>query len=144
MDHNSLFTSFEATQSWLEKVQVQTLELAPVPAGASSQTYNQNPGRKKYRTSCTCCRQKKVKCDRAEPCSRCVRVGAICVSLPPSGVPRGRKGGRRKRDRTILDRILKIESLVNDIEGRTNGKTTAMPLPVNENRPVRHLNSRSC
>ena len=143
MDQNSLFTSYEATQSWPETIQAQPSENAPAPAGASSQTYNQNPVRKKNPPSCTSCRQKKVKCDRADPCSRCVRVGAICVSFPPSGVPRGRNGGRRKLDSRLLDRIRKLENLVNDIEGKSSGETTAVPPPANGNRAVRYLDSFS-
>ena len=144
MNKNSLFTSYEATQSWPKTIQAQPSENAPTPTGASSQTNNQNPARKRNPPSCIFCRQKKVKCDRADPCSRCVRVGTICISFPPSGLPRGRKGGRRKLGSKLLDRILNLENLVNDIEGKRSGETTAVPPPANGIRPVRYLNSFSC
>ena len=144
MDQNSLLTSCETTPSWPETIQAQPSENAPAPAGVSSQTYNQNLVGKKNPPSCTSCRRKKVKCDRANPCSRCMRVGAICVSLPPSGAPRGRKGGRRKLGSRLLDRILELENLVSDIERERSGETTAVPPPTNGNQAVRCVDSFSC
>ena len=73
-----------------------------------------------------------------------MRLGAICVSFPPSGVPRGRNGGRRKLGSRLLDRILKLENLVNDIGGKSSGETTAVPPPADGNQAVRHLDFFSC
>jgi hypothetical protein len=110
---------------------------APTPGGASCQTNAHSPRRRKrIQLSCINCRQKKVKCDRADPCSRCVRLGVICVSSPPSGSPRGRNGGRRKVNHELLDRIAKLENLVEGIEGRSTGESTGVTGLANENRAV--------
>ena len=137
MEQNSLFTSGETTPTWSRAMDAQSSENASAPTSVSSPTYNQNPVGKKKPPSCTVCRRKKVKCDRANPCSRCIRSGAICVSLPPSGLPRGRKGGRRKLGSRLLDRILQLENLVSDIERVRGGDTTAVPPPSNGNQALR-------
>ncbi|KAH8594207.1 hypothetical protein B0O99DRAFT_625326 [Bisporella sp. PMI_857] len=131
-----LSTSYTAAQSQPEAIttsQPQPSENAPAPAGVSPQIYSQGLHRKKSQSSCIICRQKKVKCDRADPCSRCVRVGTICVSSLPSGAPRGRKGGRRKFDSELLDRIAKLENLVENIKRKSTGEATAMLPPANGN-----------
>ena len=143
MDQNSLFAPCETTPSWPDTIYALPSENAPAPAGVSSQTYDQNTVRQKKPPSCTFCRRRKVKCDRANPCSGCMRLGAICVSLPPSGAPRGRKGGRRKLGSRLLDRILELENLVSDIVGEGSGQATAVPPPVNGNQAVRYLDSFS-
>jgi hypothetical protein len=119
--------------------QAQTSESsAPAPVGPSSQRNARSPRRNRIQLSCINCRQKKVKCDRADPCSRCVRLGVICVSSTPSGAPRGRNGGRRKVNHELLDRIAKLENLVRGIEGRSTGESTATGVTelANENRAV--------
>jgi hypothetical protein len=40
--------------------------------------------------SCLTCRQRKVKCDRSNPCSNCVKTGTQCSFIPPVR-------GKRKR-----------------------------------------------
>lgn len=59
--------------------------------------------------SCASCRQRKVKCDKAQPlCTPCVRVGIECVY--PS-----RKSTRRAprpRQNELLERINRLESIV--------------------------------
>lgn len=90
--------------------------------GASSQRTARSPNRKKCWLSCISCRRSKVKCDKADPCSRCVRLGSICTPSLPSGAPRGRNGGRRKVDHKLLDRITKLENLVKGMEVRYTGE----------------------
>lgn len=69
-------------------------------------------------TTCTLCRRRKVKCDRTTPCKNCIRIGAECVPSVPSRRPRGRQGGRKSKraDAALLERITKLEGLVNEIE----------------------------
>ena len=113
---------------------------APASGGASPRRDARSSHRKRNRLSCTNCQQKKVKCDRADPCSRCVRVGAICVSFPPSGAPRGREGGRRSVNHELLSRIAKLENLVKSIKERDTGEDSGEPTggtePVNDKRAV--------
>lgn len=79
--------------------------------------------------SCDLCRRRKVKCDRGNPCSNCLRSGATCVSSTPPRVPRGRKGGRRKPDAELLKRIAKLENLVKHLESDNDGVTPAARAP---------------
>ena len=76
---------------------------------------------KKNQQSCTLCRRRKVKCDRGIPCGSCTRAGTDCVPSIPSRAPRGRQGGRkRKIDGELLERIAKLEALIEDVGGTTN------------------------
>jgi hypothetical protein len=142
MDQNPLSKSYQAAEpvsgaaEIVPKRQAQGSEPTTAPSGVSSQTYCRTPIRKKNPPSCNLCRRRKVKCDRADPCSHCVRVGAVCVSSAPSGAPRGRQGGRRKLDSELLDRIAKLENLLKDIEGGTTGATPAVPAAADRNRTV--------
>lgn len=90
----------------------------------SSQTNNRTAIRKHSLPSCNICRRRKIRCDRTDPCSHCVRTGAVCVFSAPSTAPRGRQGGRRKHDSDLLNRIARLETLVKYIEG---GPTDASP-----------------
>lgn len=83
---------------------------------------NANPLKKSKRPSCNLCRRRKIKCDRLEPCSHCVRSSAKCVFSPLSGAPRGRQGGRRRLDRELLDRVAKLESLLKNAKGESRPK----------------------
>ena len=88
---------------------LQTMDTAiAVPASAQIR----NP-------SCTLCRRRKIKCDRIFPCSGCVRAGVECVPVIRSKLPRGRRGGREPRaNGVLLERIIKLESLVKNIEAQ--------------------------
>ena len=142
-DQNPLSSSNEAVQIQLEAT-LQSKEAPPLPS-APSQNYSRSTIRKNHPPSCTTCRRRKVKCDRADPCFQCVRTGAICVFVPHSGAPRGRKGGRRKLDRELLHRIASLEHLVKDFEGRSTGEAAAVPAPDNGNFAVCYYpNSCTC
>ena len=83
-------------------------------------------------TSCTLCRRRKVKCDRSSPCGNCQRVGAECIAYTPSRAPRGRQGGRkRKRDESqLLERLAKLEAMVEDIEGQEEATAGKQEKPL--------------
>ena len=114
---------------------------------ATSKTYSRIAVRKSNPPSCNLCRRRKIRCDRADPCSHCVRNGAVCVSSPLPGAPRGRQGGRRKLysdckpldtrrrqgsrrelENDLLDRIARLENLVKGIEGGTIRATSIRPM----------------
>jgi hypothetical protein len=139
MDQNSLSLSYEVAQSRPEIVlpseDAPALSSAPSLASSTQQ---------KHPPSCNTCRRRKVKCDRADPCSQCVRAGAICVFSPRSGVPRGRKGGRRKLDRELLDRVAKLENLLKDFEGKNTAEAATLPSLDSGNRHVGHLDPCTC
>ena len=86
--------------------------------------------------SCTLCRRRKVKCDRSVPCGNCARVGVECVPTIPSKVPRGRQGGRKRRtDGELLERIAKLEALIENVGGDSDEQRTTPPR-MNGTRPV--------
>jgi hypothetical protein len=84
--------------------------------------------------SCTKCRQRKIKCDKSNPCSACKRSGIDCVFPKRTRVPRGRPAGRnhKSRDDELLRRIGKLEALVEKIGGDipnplTSGESNGRP-----------------
>ena len=93
---------------------------SPAPSPKSNILKRTQPGQ--ISASCTLCRRRKVKCDREFPCGSCTRAGVECVPLVPSRVPRGRKGGRKRRiDGELLERIAKLEALIEDAGGDIKG-----------------------
>lgn len=67
------------------------------------------------RKSCLECRRRKIKCDKAFPCSYCVKVKVRCTYPPPSkGVPRN--GNQNLLDRELVTRIESIERTLNSFE----------------------------
>jgi hypothetical protein len=69
--------------------------------------------------SCTHCRQRKIKCDKSNPCSACKRSGTDCIFPKRIRVPRGQQGVRHSkfRDNELLRRIGKLEALVERMRG---------------------------
>jgi Fungal Zn(2)-Cys(6) binuclear cluster domain len=109
---------------------------ATAPSTLLFQAHGRTAIRRRNPTSCNLCRRRKIKCDRADPCSHCVRSKAECVSSVPSRAPRGRQGGRRKLDGELLDRIAKLENLVRHFEAGNTGSTPPVPAALDRNQPV--------
>ncbi|KAI9700474.1 MAG: hypothetical protein M1820_006773 [Bogoriella megaspora] len=100
-----------------------------VPPATSAATTTAGPdGLRRSLTSPSCqlCRKRKVRCDKNTPCLSCQRAGVECIYAPPARLPRGRQGGRRKKDTELLNRIAKLENLIKNIENDdvNNSKTT--------------------
>lgn len=74
---------------------------------SSNETAQQQARRPEHRKHpCVLCQQRKVKCDRSEPCRNCTKAGVECVSaatLPP------RKRKRRFPEAELLARIRRYE-----------------------------------
>ncbi|KAJ4050243.1 hypothetical protein NW761_005032 [Fusarium oxysporum] len=77
--------------------------------------------------SCSSCRQRKLKCDRDEPCSNCVARNVSCQYAP---WPRGRVAAQRRdsRQNDLSDRVRHLEQLLGSIvqqlptqQGTSNG-----------------------
>ncbi|KAI3400384.1 hypothetical protein diail_3401 [Diaporthe ilicicola] len=60
--------------------------------------------------SCELCRQRKVKCDRQQPCSHCTRSGQEC--LYPSGPGRAPKRSRRAENAQLMDKLSRLEHII--------------------------------
>ncbi|KAL3447117.1 hypothetical protein BJX65DRAFT_277431 [Aspergillus insuetus] len=71
--------------------------------------------------SCTLCRQRKIKCDRQQPCGNCVRVEAQCVY--PAGHGRAPKRPRKAVEARLLAQLSKLETIVKRMEGQSPSVT---------------------
>lgn len=67
--------------------------------------------------SCTSCRHRKVKCDKAKPCSACRRSNVECIFPNRPFKPRGRQGGSKARNAEIAQRLQRLEGLVGKLGG---------------------------
>jgi hypothetical protein len=65
--------------------------------------------RNRAQLSCTHCRHSKLKCDRKEPCSQCVKKGRALLCSFPS------PAARRKPAVSMQNRLRHLESLVKDV-----------------------------
>ncbi|KAL3464498.1 hypothetical protein BJX64DRAFT_286310 [Aspergillus heterothallicus] len=70
--------------------------------------------------SCTLCRQRKIKCDRQQPCSNCARVEGQCVY--PAGPGRAPKRLRKAVETRLLAQLSKLEAVVKRMEGESPGE----------------------
>lgn len=77
--------------------------------------------------SCVLCRQRKVKCDRRQPCSNCVRAGANCVHPPGAG--RAAKRPRQAVDTKVLDRLSHLEATIKRLQQQAKGRETEPSAP---------------
>lgn len=66
--------------------------------------------------SCIFCRQRKVRCDRQQPCSNCLRFELDC------SYPAGR--GRAKRRPPLIDRLQRLEDTIMKLAGQVNTANT--------------------
>jgi len=71
------------------------------PVGKSSASF---PPR-----SCEACRQRKVRCDKNSPCSRCIKRADVCVFSRPVERPKKRA---KTRNEELLSRLQKLEGVM--------------------------------
>ncbi|GLB02353.1 hypothetical protein AtubIFM57258_003698 [Aspergillus tubingensis] len=74
----------------------------------------------KVRLSCETCRQRKVKCDKLNPCTNCQRLGTRCVPVERARLPRGRSGRPATerpgdQDANLKDRVAKLETIIREL-----------------------------
>ncbi|KAI1356415.1 hypothetical protein F5Y01DRAFT_267266 [Xylaria sp. FL0043] len=74
--------------------------------------------------SCVLCRQRKVKCDRRQPCSNCIRAGSNCVHPPGAG--RAAKRPRQAVDTKVLDRLSHLESTIKRLQQQAKSRETEL------------------
>ncbi|OKL59524.1 hypothetical protein UA08_05418 [Talaromyces atroroseus] len=92
----------------------------PKPAQATATDSSLNP------RSCVTCRRRKVRCNKREPCSNCVKAGIECVFPGPGRAPRK---PRRPPDVELLSRLRRLEGVVESLGG-----TDAIEKLVSANR----------
>jgi Fungal Zn(2)-Cys(6) binuclear cluster domain len=76
--------------------------------------------------SCVTCRRRKVRCNKREPCSNCVKAGIECIFPGPGRAPRK---SRRPPDVELLSRLRRLEGVVESLGG-----TDAIEKLVSANR----------
>ena len=77
--------------------------------------------------SCDRCRERKVKCDRQNPCSNCVRHKITCHVSATKPRPKGRTIGRKRNDAELQSRIAKLEALVEAVAAGNPESKAASP-----------------
>ncbi|KAJ4250972.1 hypothetical protein NW762_011622 [Fusarium torreyae] len=73
--------------------------------------------------SCVLCRQRKVKCDRQQPCSNCVHCKLECSY--PAGRGRAAKKCRRTLDNRLIDRLQRLEDIIKRLSSQVDVTTSA-------------------
>ncbi|USP76389.1 DNA binding protein [Curvularia clavata] len=68
--------------------------------------------------SCVTCRRRKVKCDKKNPCSNCVRAKIDCVFPGPGRAPRK---SRKPPDAELLERLRRLEGVVTSLNAQVEG-----------------------
>ncbi|THX49848.1 hypothetical protein D6D06_08326 [Aureobasidium pullulans] len=61
---------------------------------------------------CVTCAKRKIRCDKQQPCSACVKAGKVCTPVVRPRLPRGRRGGRSEGTIDISSRISRLERLI--------------------------------
>lgn len=85
---------------------------------------------KELRAACNSCRKRRVKCDRANPCSTCTSHNTPCITSHEGVRARGRQGGRRSNETAALQsRLASLEALVNAIATREDVSVQQLPTP---------------
>ena len=85
--------------------------------------------------SCIVCRQRKVKCDRQQPCANCLRSESQCVY--PAGVGRAPKRPRKAVEARLLAQLSRLENAVKRMEGQSleTSSSTAVEGETDERNP---------
>ncbi|KAI8965127.1 hypothetical protein F5Y11DRAFT_313929 [Daldinia sp. FL1419] len=70
--------------------------------------------------SCELCRKRKVKCDKSNPCSNCVKADVVCIPIHRKRLPRGRHTHPRSLTTLntgdeLMSRIRNLEALASNI-----------------------------
>ena len=85
------------------------------------------------RFSCLTCRQRKIKCDRRNPCSNCTRAARQCSFIPPvRGKPKGRTAPKeglhaklRRYEEMLKSYGADLEPSDNDNNNNSDGETAS-------------------
>lgn len=85
-------------------------------AVVSAPRRNPNPNHAVPQLNCELCRDRKVRCDKLDPCTNCVSAGAVCVPVHRLRLRRGRHAHRSSApvDEDLKRRIRRLEALISD------------------------------
>ena len=110
-----------------QSVQTDTLISSPEETADASQDLangGSNSRLKLNPRSCVTCRKRKVKCNKREPCSNCVKASIACVFPPPGRAPRK---PRRPHDAELLKRLRRLESVVDSLGAQVDDDGNPQP-----------------
>ncbi|KAJ5331435.1 hypothetical protein N7476_001218 [Penicillium atrosanguineum] len=86
--------------------------------------------------SCLRCHERKVRCDKASPCSKCVRLGIVCQYPGP------RRVKRRPPKATVTEVVTRLEQLERSIATLgSSGPSQRDASPTTESRPLASKNN---
>ena len=108
---------------------------APAAAAAAGGEHHETPkssakatvdahGRTLNPRSCVTCRKRKVKCDKLWPCNNCNRAHIECVFPAPGRAPRKPRKLGDGKDKELLERLRKLESVVKNMGAEVPGEET--------------------
>ncbi|KAL8874302.1 MAG: hypothetical protein Q9174_000342 [Haloplaca sp. 1 TL-2023] len=117
-----------------------------VTTTSSSTTPPLGPPNKSKSLSCGTCRERKVRCDKNQPCSTCQRAKVSCIFPSAKRLPRKRQGERKKTNEKLLQRLNRLEALVekaglDEMEDRPVKKEKRSPTLSNHSSPGKCGNS---
>ncbi|KAI0425544.1 fungal-specific transcription factor domain-containing protein [Xylaria sp. FL1042] len=93
---------------------------APADTPSTSNSQAAQSTQPTHLRSCVLCRQRKVKCDRRQPCSNCIRAGSNCVHPPGAG--RAAKRPRQAVDTKVLDRLSHLETTIRRLQQQAKSR----------------------
>ena len=69
------------------------------------------------RLSCRRCTQRKLKCNKAIPCSSCELAGSHCEVVERARKPRGRTKRHQPKNNSLLeDRLIRVENIIKNVQ----------------------------
>lgn len=86
----------------------------PSSSSSNNNKTNPQPDSSLNPRSCVTCRRRKVRCNKREPCSNCVKAGIDCIFPGPGRAPRK---ARRPPDVELLSRLRRLEGVVESLGG---------------------------
>lgn len=93
----------------------------PARSASTSSAKGLNP------RSCVTCRRRKVRCNKENPCSNCVRAGIDCIFPGPGRAPRR---SRKPPDAELLARLKRLEGVVTSLGVEVGGDGSIRDKPV--------------
>lgn len=86
--------------------------------------------------SCENCSERKVRCDKGDPCSRCKKTGATCRPVYRQRRARGRHvGGTENSD--LRERLARLEQLLTNQHGQSVDSLGSVASSAPEPEPAR-------
>jgi hypothetical protein len=64
------------------------------------------------RLACEQCKRRKLRCDKASPCTACADAGLECRTVQRARLPRGKSGRARSQNNKLENRVARIEKLL--------------------------------